>query len=67
MTLRRRCSTFQGLLVVSCAVAPLGSRRVLVMQGAAEHACPRCRVLVGASRRTAASRGSRTCPSGTAR
>src|SRR5512135_1564406 len=36
-----------GFRVVSCALAPLGVRRVVVMQTAAGHACPRCGVLVG--------------------
>src|SRR5512135_1447161 len=36
-----------GFRVVSCALTPLGVRRVVVMQTAAEHACPRCGVLVG--------------------
>ncbi len=36
-----------GFRVVSCALTPLGVRRVVVMQTAAEHVCPRCGVLVG--------------------
>src|SRR5512135_1816345 len=36
-----------GFRVVSVEVTPLGVRRVVVMQVAAEHACPRCGVLAG--------------------
>jgi hypothetical protein len=36
-----------GFRVVSCELTPLGVRRVVVMQQAAEHACPRYGVLVG--------------------
>jgi hypothetical protein len=36
-----------GFRVVSCDLTPLGVRRVVVMQQASEHACPRCGVLVG--------------------
>jgi transposase len=36
-----------GFRVVSCELSPLGMRRLLVMQVADEHACPRCGVLVG--------------------
>ena len=35
-----------GFRVVSCALSPLGIRRVVVMQAATEHPCPRCGVLV---------------------
>src|SRR5512135_520470 len=36
-----------GLWVVSCEEMPPDGRRVVVMQRAAEHGCPRCGVLVG--------------------
>jgi transposase len=36
-----------GFRVVSCEEIPLQGRRVVVMQVADEHACPRCGVLVG--------------------
>src|SRR5512143_1107836 len=36
-----------GFRVVSVEVTPLGLRRVVVMQVADEHACPRCGVLAG--------------------
>ena len=36
-----------GFRVVSCVEIPPGGRRVVVMQVADEHACPRCGVLVG--------------------
>jgi hypothetical protein len=36
-----------GFRVVSCTLTPLGVRRLVVMQQADEHACPRCGVLVG--------------------
>ena len=36
-----------GFRVVSCQEAPPDGRRVVVMQEADEHACPRCGVLVG--------------------
>ncbi len=35
-----------GFRVLSCALSPLGVRRVVLMQAAGEHACPRCGVLV---------------------
>jgi transposase len=36
-----------GFWVMSCRESPLGVLRVVVMQRAGEHACPRCGVLVG--------------------
>jgi transposase len=36
-----------GFRVVSCSLNPFGLRRVVVMQIADEHACPRCGVLTG--------------------
>lgn len=36
-----------GFRVVSCEENDMGGRRVVVMQVADEHACPRCGVLVG--------------------
>lgn len=36
-----------GFRVVSCEENDIGGRRVVVMQAADEHACPRCGVLVG--------------------
>src|SRR5512135_1262663 len=36
-----------GLWVVSCEEMPPDGRRVVVMQRAAEHGCPRCAVLAG--------------------
>ena len=36
-----------GFRVVSCELTALGVRRLLVMQSADEHGCPRCGVLAG--------------------